>query len=73
MIGAFHALLEVSGHRSLFFRAKLSSNGSAVVPTAMLSDRGHTHASRISISLSLLDIYEMDSGGFRLQEIFPDS
>ena len=62
-IGAFHALLEVSGHRSLFFPAKLSSTGSAVVPTAILSDRGHTHASRISISLSLLDIYEMDSGG----------
>ena len=60
VIGAFHALLEVSRHRSLFFRAKLSSNGSAVVPTAMLSDRGHTHASRISISLSLLDIYKMD-------------
>ena len=63
MIGAFHALLEVRIDRSLFFRAKLSSNGSAVVPTAMLSDRGHTHASRISISPSLLDIYEMDSGG----------
>ena len=44
MIGAFHALLEVSGHQSLFFRAKLSSNGSAVLPTAMLSDRGHTHS-----------------------------
>ena len=64
MIGAFHALLEVRIDRSLFFRAKLSSNGSAVVPTAMLSDPGHIiHASRISISLSLLDIYEMDSGG----------
>ena len=41
MISALHALLEIGGHQSLFFRAKLSSNESTVVPTAILSDRGH--------------------------------
>ena len=53
VIGAFHALLEVSGHRSLFFRAKLSSTGSAVVPTAILSDRGHPRFQNLNFTITI--------------------
>ena len=73
MIGAFHALLEVSGHRSLFFRAMLSSNESAVVPTAMLSDRGHPRFQNFNFHYHYWIFMKWTQAGFKLQEIFPDS